>query len=108
MVAWPSGLPQEVAGDNYVEAVPNNAIRSLTEVGPAKVRKRSTSAVRPFVVMVPMSEADIDTLDTFFVTTLSDGTIPFTWTHPRTGAAATFRFINPPQYKYKSGLIAKV
>ena len=45
-----------------------------------------------------MTTAQVATFDTFFVTTLTDGTISFTWTHPRTGAGATLRFVEPPVY----------
>jgi hypothetical protein len=109
MTTWPASLPQEIAGDSYKETVPDTTIRSQMETGPAKVRSRFTVGIPAFEVSLIMSEDQVATLDTFYVTTLALGVSQFTWTHPRTAAAVTtFRFTKAPEYSYKGGLMYSV
>lgn len=48
---------------------------------------------------VELTFAEHATLLTFYHTTLVDGILPFTFTHPRTGVTAAFAFIDAPQIK---------
>jgi len=42
---WPPSLPQSPLGDSFAEQPPNLIVRSPMDVGPAKVRRRSTAGV---------------------------------------------------------------
>lgn len=102
--AWPASLPQEMTIQGYQEPLGKNSnIRTQMDVGEAKVRGRSTAIIKPIVGTVVMTSDQVDTLITFYFTTLGDGSGDggggvkrFTWIHPRTGAAETFRFVEEP------------
>jgi phage-related protein len=65
--------------------------------GTAKVRRRFTVAPRQFAIALRVTKTQAADFDTFFVTTIKGGALSFTWTHPRTGAAATCRITDTPQ-----------
>ena len=97
MSVWPSGLPP-ISPDGYNESPPNNVIRSEMDGGPPKIRPRSTAGVRPISMTMHMTDVQVEVLDSFFVTTLMSGSIPFEWTHPRTGSPIIAQFSGPPKY----------
>lgn len=39
----------------------------------------------------------MDTLDSFYESTLAGGSLSFDWLHPRTGQSKSFRFLAPPK-----------
>ena len=96
--AWPGSLPQTALLNGYSESAPNTSIRSNMDVGPDKIRQRFTAGIRNFNINVSLSISQVETLDIFYVTTLTGGSLPFTWVHPRTGVGVTYRFIQPPTY----------
>ncbi len=100
MPAWPATLPDEPLLAGYRERAPKTALRTEMDAGPAKQRNRFTAGVRPFGFTMDLTRAQVDTLDAFFITTLEGGTLAFDWTHPRTLAAVSFRFvaIETPEY----------
>ena len=96
MAAWPVSLPALVLRQGFEEREPDNTVRTEMEAGLDKVRARYTSGDDDFQQTLGMTSAQIDTFKTFYRTTLSYGTLSFTWVHPRTQAAKTFRFLKPP------------
>ncbi len=103
MATWPASLPQYVLVEGYSEAPPQNTIRTSMDVGPPKMRRRSTAAVRPITGNQHMNKTQVAALDTFYVTTLNSGVDQFDWVHPRTQSAVDFRFTAPPQYESLGG-----
>lgn len=95
---WPVSLPQRPLAQGFSERAPETVIRTPMEAGPPKVRRRFTAGVRQFGLQVRLTPDQVDTLDGFFETTLQGGALPFDWTQPRTGAAVTYRFAEPPSY----------
>lgn len=106
--AWPGTLPQTPLLEGYTESLPNQVIRSQMETGPAKVRRRFTAAIKPFTVNLLMTLAQTVTLETFYETTLNGGVDQFTWLHPRTTDAITFRFVSPPVFVTRGVLFGVV
>ena len=102
MPAWPSTLPQDVLIDGYDEQVPETTLRTSMDAGPAKVRRRFSAGVRVFAVTVPLTRAEVETLDAFYLNDLQGGALRFDWTSPRTGAPVQFRFLAPPRYAPQS------
>jgi len=100
--AWPSSLPQNqfigVADERQ-----KGALRTAMDAGPAKQRRRFSAAVRTITCPVEMSSAQKAVFDTFFITTLAEGALPFTWTDPNTDATQNFRFIAPPKFTLDVG-----
>jgi len=95
--SWPGTLPTLLLA-GYTESPPNTAIRTPMDGGVAKVRQRFTAAARPINGALLLTKAQVDTLDTFYVTTLNGGSDPFEFDNVRTGATEDFRFVSPPQY----------
>lgn len=102
---WPTTLPQAPLADSTTSAQPvSNAIRSNTEAGVAKMRRRFTAVATPFNCSIKVTSAQLATLRTFYKTTLLD-VLPFTWVDFATGAAANYRFIQRPQESFVQGSV---
>ena len=99
MVAWPGTLPQRPLAEGYNERLRRMGVRFEPEAGPAIQRRRVTATVRPLQVRLRLTPAQAAILDSFWESDTAGGTLPFDWVHPRTGVAATLRFIadDPPQ-----------
>jgi hypothetical protein len=97
-VVWPPGLPAatEIEADGFRESPPDLTLRSQTEAGPAKARRRATAGPRPVTVQYALTRTQLGILDAFYGTV--GGFTPFEWTHPRTLAAVSARFTGPPVY----------
>lgn len=95
---WPITLPQTPMMRGYNESPGDNVIRTNMDVGPPKVRRRSTSAPRPLSLVIRCTTAQIDLLDGFYTGDCREGSLPFDWKHPRTGAATTYMWGAPPAY----------
>lgn len=104
MATWPATLPAP-ALNTLKESPPNNVIRTQMDKGPDKVRRRTTANVRPLSFTLKLTPAQVETLDTFFVTTTFSGADEFDYTHPRTGDPVTARFVGPPDYSEQEGVI---
>lgn len=104
MAAWPVTLPQRPNQDTYEETAQVQVVRTQMDVGPDFVRRRSTAAPVVFRMSMKLTSAQIDTLDAFYTNTLFGGVSTFTWEHPRTDAAGTFRFLSSPSYSTLGGV----
>lgn len=91
MVDWPVTLPQ--CPQRAVQQSPQgNLISFGTEVGPGKVRRRSTARTKAMSMVMWMTGAQFATFKTFFENDLSDGAVTFDWKDPTDQSDATFRF----------------
>lgn len=105
MPAWPSSLPAYVQEGGYQEKFQDQNVESQMDTGPAKIRRRFTKAIRFFSVSMQMSPSQVTDFETFWQTDCKGGSVSFTWVHPRTRSAATFRFRNPaPSYSVFGGI----
>jgi hypothetical protein len=95
-IAWPAGLPAFVLEDDYAEAWADNVIRTPMDVGPPKVRRRSTAAPRRTGCSQLLTTAQVATLKTYYDTTTAYGSLSFEFTDPRTGSTLEARFLSPP------------
>lgn len=99
MTVWPVGLTSAtIEQSGYKEGMLGDpTVRSPMDNGPPKSRPRYSAVVKTFEGQISLlSSADVDTLFTFYDTTLAFGSLPFDWIHPRTGAAVTFKFQERP------------
>lgn len=103
MASWPATLPQAFEQDGYSEPFASNVVRTEMDVGPPKVRKRYTAAVKQFAGLMYLTETQAETLETFYETTTNWGSDAFDWVHPRTGAAISCRFAGPPVLEQARG-----
>lgn len=91
MVDWPSTLPQfKLSG--IKDQRQGGRIRSNVDAGPALVRRRYTATVRNVDIPMTFTNAERILMDTFYGTTLQEGSISFNWTDPVTGSVVTYRF----------------
>lgn len=98
MPAWPATLPASPLVNGFSESAPNTSLRTEMDQGPAKIRQRTTAAVRNITARFVLNNAQVADLETFFTTTLAGGSLGFDFTHPRTGVLETARFVTPPDY----------
>ena len=108
MTAWPGTLPSAPLLENFQELLPDTAIRTDMDTGPVKLRQRTTAGVGSLMVSYLLSAAQTATLDAFYETTLAGGSTAFDYTHPRTNATVSCRFVSPPEYTPANGTYYKV
>lgn len=82
MVTWPASLPQKFLSSGFQRQYPDNRMRSDNDAGPAKVRRRSSLNVYTISGSMVMTQAQVDTLDTFINTTLGSGVLNFDFPDP--------------------------
>lgn len=99
MDTWPVGLQQALNSASFEVKYGSTTVRSEMDVGPAKVRSRFTDAVDTYSCSIFLDYAEKTTLDTFFRTTLNNGTNQFLFDEPFTGTPTAFRFVEPPSIR---------
>jgi hypothetical protein len=92
MSAWPSTLPQFALQAGYQEDVQDQSLRTSTESGAMKVRRRFTARFDNIAINLAMTTAQVATFEEFYFTTKKGGSLTFTWVHPRKQTAATLKF----------------
>ncbi len=102
MAEWPSDLPMEPMYDGFQEVPPRTVLRTTMDAGPVKVRRRYTANIRLIKCRFSLTKDEVAILDLFFTDVAEGGSVPFTWTHPRTGDAVLARFGTEPRYTIKS------
>ena len=101
MATWPAAFYGYIVKGSYTETPPQNVLRTQMDAGPAKLRRRSTAAVRSISFTLFLTKASVATFDTFYVTTIQSGSIKFDMYHPRTHVQGEYRFVNQPMYTPK-------
>ena len=96
MPAWPSDLPEFVQSSASETLEPGARIEGQSEMNKTTTRRRVKGRVRAFECAIAVTVAELATFEAFYLDDLGGGVLPFTWVHPRTRAAATFRFSGPP------------
>lgn len=85
---WPLSLPQRLSTTGYQESMADNLIRTQMDVGPAKVRRRSSAGPRPLSGSLMMTNSQLETMLSWIKATLLDGSLTFYFPNPRPGADA--------------------
>ena len=106
MAAWPVDLPQKPLVQGFSETLPNLVTRSPMDIGPAKVRRRSTAGVTQLQCVFRLSAAQRASLLTFWQTTLAGGSLSYNWVHPISGAGIVCRIVEPPALAPATGGVA--
>ena len=89
---WPATLPQCPVLNGFSEQRQRNVVAFTPDVGPPKMRRRSTASSTLTSVAYRMTKTQLDAFNTFYETTLADGSLPFDWRHPVTGVTYTWVF----------------
>lgn len=74
------------------DSMPDGRIKSATDTGPGKSRRRTSSAVRKFSGRMYMSTEQLQTLQDFVQITLLGGSLPMLFPDPITGLQILARF----------------
>lgn len=98
---WPIDLPGQFA--DIEEQPESNVVRTATDVGPAKLRRRFTAKVKRYSMPVEFNGEQKKLFDTFYQTTLKDGTLPFEWEDPTDDSTVEFRFRSEPRLRMEVG-----
>lgn len=85
MPIWPSSLPLAPLRDGFGDTAPSNLLRSETDTGPAKVRRRGGAKPHSVSCTYVLTDEQADIFESFVVNTLSGGSLCFDWWHPVLG-----------------------
>src|SRR5689334_807629 len=92
MPTWPGTLPTKPQRNSFRYGAVSNVISFGTDVGPGKVRRRSTARIKKATGAFWMTEAQLATFQSFFEVDLKDGALAFDWPDPITAVTASWRF----------------
>lgn len=76
--AWPGTLPQKLMIAGNTGGMRDGRIVSETDIGPGKMRLRSSSSAKPLSGTMMMTLAQWDILEAFVGIDLGGGSLPFT------------------------------
>ena len=98
MSNWPASLPQQYflgtdIGDDESRLI------SAMDAGPALIRNRFTAITKTVNSPIGLTGTQKATFDTFYRTTLNNGTDSFTWTNPVDDSSVSIRFKAPPKWQ---------
>jgi hypothetical protein len=102
MAIWPGTLPQyfEVGVQDTRQ---QGFIRSQTDTGPYKQRKRFTATARFLSGTMLFTGTERATFETFYKTTISEGTDEFDFIDPADFSTVSVRFVQPPTLSAVAG-----
>ena len=105
MPTWPATVPL-LLRDDFGEETPNNDLRRKTDIGPDKVRRRTTANPRAVSGRIAMADlATKNALETFYASVST--AVGWDWAALAAftgGGTPQFRFTRPPQYSKRGTL----
>ena len=103
--SWDSRLPQKMKMAGLGGSEPDNVLRSTMDVGPDKTRPRGSAQPEPIQGYQIMTKTQFGYFQSFYRTTLAQGSLRFSWTHPVTGASCEMKFRESPSWSIESGWV---
>lgn len=92
VATWPEDLPQTFDRESYSSGVPDNRIRSQSDVGPAKMRPRASRAAAPIRGDMVMSTSQKNDVLLPFIAEVGQGILPFWFPSQESGDPVLVRF----------------
>lgn len=77
IAVWPESLPCFVSMDSFSTSFADGRLKTATDTGPGKTRRRTTAAVEPLAGNLSLRPDQYLTLKEFWRVTLKGGTLPF-------------------------------
>jgi len=102
MATWPGTLPQALHL-GATETAQKAFLRTQMDAGPYKQRGRFTAAVRYLSGTMLLTQAQRQTFDTFYRSTLGYGSDAFDWHDPVDGSVVSMRFVEVPAFTAVNG-----
>jgi hypothetical protein len=103
-VNWPASIEELLDTASFQEEFGETTIRSETDIGPAKVRRRSTKGVDAIKCSVIANKDQYEDFRDFFDIDLNGGAGTFFFTNPITGIVDTYRMTRPPSISSLGGV----
>jgi hypothetical protein len=97
MPSWPSSLPKAPLLEGYGESPPDLILRSQTDVGWARTRRRASAGPTRITATYAMTGAQLAIFEGFVAGDIGERTLAFDWPHPRTGQTVSVRMTAIPQ-----------
>lgn len=95
---WPVTLPSYFLKGSYREAPIDQTIRSATDLGRPRVRRRFTRDIIVVSGIMRMTQSQVDSLKTFYYTTCVGGTDSILITNPFNAIQSEYNFLSPPEF----------
>lgn len=95
---WPTSLQSTLNEDSFSVNIGETTIRTDMDIGPAKVRRRTTRPIDSYSCSINIFQTDYLTMTQFYNTTLNGGVTPFEFVDPITGLLTVFRFLKAPSF----------
>lgn len=93
---WPSTLQQFLNDTNFQLRFGETAIRTETETGKTKIRRRFTKPVNSISASMILNKDVYTDFYDFYFTTINGGVDPFEFDDPITGVTKEYRFKESP------------
>lgn len=103
-ITWPVTLPQQLLVDGYARSAKDLLLVSPMEIGPPKVRRRTSNNIEQFQGSVIVTTTQLGYFKTFFYTTALGGSLRFNFTDPDDGVTSVEMMIRSFKYApYNNG-----
>lgn len=102
-VFWPPQLQQLLNVAEFSVQIGSTTIRSENDIGPAKVRRRSTKSVDRYNCSINIDMSEYQIVYDFFDIDLNGGVRQFVFPHPITQVNTYFRMVEPPSFRPLGG-----
>lgn len=102
-VPWPVSLQGVMNEEGFSFKIGDTTIRSETEFGIPKVRRRFTRGIDVFTFSINLSSSQYSTFKTFYESSLNGGVLPFDFLNPLTNTTDEFRFLTSPSIRSIGG-----
>lgn len=97
LAVWPYNVNQRAVKETYRETQDENVARFQPDVGGPKLRRRMSISTKQIQFDTVLTTTEVSALETFWRTTLKDGTLPFSRVNPRSGLTEVYFFNSPYQ-----------
>lgn len=91
-VSWPNNLPALVEREAYRRQWRDGRLRSPSDLGPGKVRRRFSATAQTITARVLMSRFYLERFGRFWEIDTRGGTLPFSFPHPEGSGTIRARF----------------
>ena len=103
-IRWPSELPQIMRLDGLKAQRKDTVVRTQTDAGPVKQRRRYSVATKVFTGSIIVTEAQRKIFESWYENTLGNGTLRFIMKDSQSLEDKEFRFTQPYSEDSNNGL----
>lgn len=93
---WPSTL-QALPNEDYSQDIIDGVIRTSMDTGATQARPRYTRTRKSSTFTIWVTQAQYAIFMNFYDVTIAQGSLPFYWTNPITGATVIQKFKESPK-----------